>query len=557
MTAEAGGAPADLDQLRAALGGDYDMLEEIGRGGMAVVYRARERALDREVAIKILPVQFAFDEGFIERFQREGRIAAGLEHPHIVPIYRVGRSGQIIYLVMKLLRGQSLSARIREQGRLPASEVRRVLLETASALGYAAKRGIVHRDVKPDNIMLDDDGRCIVTDFGIARSAADSRLTATGMSVGTPRYMSPEQARARPLDGRSDLYSLGVVGYECLVGTTPFDGEDAFAILMKHIRTPVPRPTLRTDEEWEVFGVIDRMLAKEPDDRYQTADEVTAALWMRQSAARPGAPSSPRTEGTSPTRPLAAVGHGESGPRPSEALDRALDIGVELVRQQKTRLEAGVRAFRARQAGAAGPERADPGAAQRPGIGGLADGVTRALRERLTYLTSRGRGFWGAVGGAVVGLVMVYYAAHFLTKHRSRCPLGTPAPAVTRASGDSAAIAPAKAPAFSVLVDAIGTTRPGGDLDVYYDVCGLEAGTTYAATVTVARNESGLRKMFGGSVGPITVSYDETAGGPAVRRHRTIDFEDRPPGSYSLNVAVVDGKGRRRQRGVSFQVSAR
>src|SRR5688500_4404745 len=212
---------------------------------------------------------------------------------------------------MQLLRGQSLSERLRERGRLTAAEVRRVLIETASALGYAAKHGVVHRDVKPDNILLDADGRCVMTDFGIARSASEQRLTATGMSVGTPRYMSPEQARARDLDGRSDLYSLGIVAYECLAGQAPFESGDAFAILMEHINEPLPKPRLETPEDLALFAIIEQMLAKSPDDRFQTADELISALGatpdVRLSGGASSQPARPRSSAATTVAPGAAA----------------------------------------------------------------------------------------------------------------------------------------------------------------------------------------------------------------------------------------------------------
>src|SRR5688500_13015226 len=211
---------------------------------------------------------------------------------------------------MQLLRGQSLSERLRERGRLTAAEVRRVLIETASALGYAAKHGVVHRDVKPDNILLDADGRCVMTDFGIARSASEQRLTATGMSVGTPRYMSPEQARARDLDGRSDLYSLGIVAYECLAGQAPFESGDAFAILMAHINEPLPKPHLETPDDRALFAIIERMLAKSPDDRFQTADELISALGVTPDVRLGGAssqPARPRSSAATTVAPGAAA----------------------------------------------------------------------------------------------------------------------------------------------------------------------------------------------------------------------------------------------------------
>ena len=215
---------SELDLAKEALGEEYELIDELGRGGMAIVYRARERQLDREVAVKVLPLSLAFDKDFVERFEREARTAAQLEHPNIIPIYRVGQNGRISYFVMKLLRGQSLADLMASHDRVPTDQIRRLLVEVAGALGYAAERGIVHRDVKPDNFIFDEFGSCVVTDFGIAKAASSKRLTGTGMSIGTPHYMSPEQARAQDLDGRSDIYSLGIVAYQCLTGKVPFDG---------------------------------------------------------------------------------------------------------------------------------------------------------------------------------------------------------------------------------------------------------------------------------------------------------------------------------------------
>ena len=164
------GALQETDLVREALAAEYEIIEELGRGGMALVYRARDRQLEREVAIKVLPFSLAFDAEFVERFQREARTAAQLEHPNIIPIYRVGRSGRVIYFVMKFLRGGSLSTVLHERKKLTPPEIRRLLLEAGSALGYAAQRGIVHRDIKPDNIMFDEFGQCVLTDFGIAKA---------------------------------------------------------------------------------------------------------------------------------------------------------------------------------------------------------------------------------------------------------------------------------------------------------------------------------------------------------------------------------------------------
>jgi serine/threonine protein kinase len=272
------GVLQELDLVRESLAAEYDIIEELGRGGMAMVYRAKDRQLEREVAIKVLPFSLAFDTEFVERFQREARTAAQLEHPNIISIYRVGRSGRVIYFVMKFLRGGSLSGLLGQRKKLTPPEIRRLLLEAGSALGYAAQRGIVHRDIKPDNIMFDEFGQSVLTDFGIAKAASGQKLTGTGMSIGTPHYMSPEQARAQPIDGRSDIYSLGIVAYQCLTGSVPYDGEDSFSIGYKHITEPIPTPSLVTADERRLFEVIKRMLMKDPFDRYQTCEELIASF---------------------------------------------------------------------------------------------------------------------------------------------------------------------------------------------------------------------------------------------------------------------------------------
>jgi len=281
------GVLQELDLVREALASEYEIIEELGRGGMAMVYRARDRQLEREVAVKVLPFSLAFDTEFVERFQREARTAAQLEHPNIIAIYRVGRSGRVIYFVMKYLRGGSLSMLLANRKKLTPPEIRRLLLEAGSALGYAAQRGIVHRDIKPDNIMFDEFGQSVLTDFGIAKAASGQKLTGTGMSIGTPHYMSPEQARAQPIDGRSDIYSLGIVAYQCLTGTVPYDGEDSFSIGYKHISEPIPMPNLVTADERRLFEVIKRMLMKDPFDRFQTCEELIASF-QGQPIAAPG-----------------------------------------------------------------------------------------------------------------------------------------------------------------------------------------------------------------------------------------------------------------------------
>jgi len=305
------GALQELDLVRESLAAEYEIIEELGRGGMAMVYRARDRQLEREVAVKVLPFSLAFDTEFVERFQREARTAAQLEHPNIISIYRVGRAGRVIYFVMKFLRGGSLSTVLGARKKLTPPEIRRLLLEAGSALGYAAQRGIVHRDIKPDNIMFDEFGQSVLTDFGIAKAASGQKLTGTGMSIGTPHYMSPEQARAQPIDGRSDIYSLGVVAYQCLTGSVPYDGEDSFSIGFKHITEPIPTPTLVTADERRIFEVIKRMLMKDPYDRFQSCEELVVSF-RGQPIAAPGAVRSSTATLVGTAAGVAAGGPGAS-----------------------------------------------------------------------------------------------------------------------------------------------------------------------------------------------------------------------------------------------------
>ncbi len=271
-----------LDRLVAAVGAQYLVDAEIGRGGMAVVYRATDVRLNRRVAIKLLPPELAFNVDVRERFLREAQTSAQLTHPHIVPIYTVDEREGMVYFVMALVDGESLAQRLAREPQLPIDDARRILADVADALSYASSRGVVHRDVKPDNIMLErGTGRAVVTDFGIARAAAgDSRLTVTGVAVGTPAYMSPEQALGeRDLDGRSDIYSLGVVGYQMLAGRTPFRASNTPAMLVKHIsETPHPIASLRPDVPPGLAQAVMRALAKKPEERWSDAAEFRAAI---------------------------------------------------------------------------------------------------------------------------------------------------------------------------------------------------------------------------------------------------------------------------------------
>ncbi|HVE78218.1 MAG TPA: protein kinase [Gemmatimonadaceae bacterium] len=268
------------DRLARTLEGRYAVQELLGAGGMAAVFLARDLTLDRDVAIKVLPLSFAGDAQVVQRFQREAKTAAKLDHPHIIPIYRVESEGGLEYFAMKYVPGRSLERVMADGAPAPLDFATRVLCEAAAALGHAHQRGVVHRDVKPANIMLDADDRVILTDFGISKAGdAAAHLTNTGVVVGTPFYMAPEQAMAKPVDGRADQYALGVVAYHLLTGRLLFDGDSAQAILVRHILDEPPRVSAsRPDVPPHVDDAVARALAKEPTDRFETMEHFAAAL---------------------------------------------------------------------------------------------------------------------------------------------------------------------------------------------------------------------------------------------------------------------------------------
>src|SRR5215204_2190264 len=301
-----------LTRLIAAVGARYEVADEIGRGGMGVVFRARDVRLRRSVAIKLLPPEMAFREEVRMRFLREAQTAAQLSHPNVVPIYSVDEVNGLVFFVMALVEGESLAAYLKREGRAPLDFTRRILRDVANALSYAHARSIVHRDIKPDNILMDRvTGRTLVSDFGIARAAeGDSRLTATGIAVGTPAYMSPEQAIGeRDIDGRSDLYSLGIVGYQMLTGELPFAATDTPAMLMKHInQTPRPLRELRPDLPAGLIHGIERAMAKQPDQRWPDATAFREALTNDAAVPAPPVQRAPEAPRPNPApRPEAAV----------------------------------------------------------------------------------------------------------------------------------------------------------------------------------------------------------------------------------------------------------
>ncbi|HJR40664.1 MAG TPA: protein kinase [Gemmatimonadaceae bacterium] len=280
----------DLDfiALQSALAGQYSLERELGRGGMGVVYLAREVQLDRHVALKVLPPALAQRADLRERFMREARTAAKLSHPNIVPIFRVDEVQGFVFFAMAYVEGETLSHRVRTRGPLPVAVATRMIQEVAWALAYAHARGVVHRDIKPDNILLEQgSGRAMVTDFGIAQVAEASQLTEVGQVMGTAHFMSPEQAAGEPIDGRSDLYSLGVVAHFALSGKLPFDGPTVQSILAKHLTQPPPSLSAMSAAIPRALAqAVDRTLAKEPAHRYANGEALAEALATAQGQRR-------------------------------------------------------------------------------------------------------------------------------------------------------------------------------------------------------------------------------------------------------------------------------
>ncbi|MFN8418332.1 MAG: serine/threonine-protein kinase [Anaerolineae bacterium] len=280
--------------------GPYKLEGSLGKGGMAMVYRAFQTKLNRPVAIKVMAPEIANEPGFVERFSREAEVIARLEHPHILPVIDYGEADGLHYLVMRLMDGGSLEDRMRDH-QLSYEEIAHYLTQTASALDYAHKRGVIHRDMKPNNVLLDGDNNVYLTDFGIARLAGSERkLTATGSVMGTPAYMSPEQAMGRPVDSRSDIYAVGVMLYEMVANRLPFNADTPAALIFQHVyEQPRPIKDLRPDTPDSIVAVLDRAMAKSPDSRYQTATEMAEAF-----ADAAGVRSTPRSSTRAASQPV-------------------------------------------------------------------------------------------------------------------------------------------------------------------------------------------------------------------------------------------------------------
>ena len=310
--------------------GPYRIINQIGRGGMATVYKAYQPSVDRYVAVKVLPSQLAESREFAARFQQEARIIAKLEHPHILPVFDYGESDGVAYFVMRYMDAGTLKEKMIEGRPLPLNDIDRLFTQLAEALSYAHSRGIVHRDLKPANVLIDSHGNVFLTDFGIAKllESASPRLTQTDAIMGTPAYISPEQAQGNPVDQRSDIYSLGIILYEMVTGSVPFTAETPLAVLFKHISDPLPPPSLvKPDIPRVIEQVLLKALAKDPKDRFATAAEFMAA-WNRALESRETAQRMPEVVTIPPSGTTAGA---QSQPKHVSAPKTASKAGMPTV----------------------------------------------------------------------------------------------------------------------------------------------------------------------------------------------------------------------------------
>jgi serine/threonine-protein kinase len=313
--------------------GKYTLEAKLGEGGMAAVFRSHHPQFDRPVAIKILPPQIDLDPGFRARFEREGRTIASLNHPNIIRVYDIDEADGLFYMVMDLLPGGTLEARLRE-GRLDRKWSTDVVLKMAEALDYAHTRGVIHRDIKPSNVLLDGDGAPVLADFGIAklvRNESDPNLTAAGVVMGTPAYMAPEQLTGQPPDARSDIYSLGVVLYQLLTGHAPFTG-DTTAVISGHLtRQPPPPRELVPDLPPALDAVVLQALAKQPEHRFRTAGVFAQALRNAAGDLEPGLVRVASAAGAAPTFrgvALAPAGMTASAPTAGQKVATYLPVAL-------------------------------------------------------------------------------------------------------------------------------------------------------------------------------------------------------------------------------------
>lgn len=315
------------ETIRRQLVREFKVERLLGKGGMSLVYLAREPELSRQVAVKVLPLQLSFDESAIDRFKREAKIAASLDHPHIVPVFRVGATPAFLWYSMKYVKGRSLAEVIQQAGPIDLESTLDVVEQVAGALNYAHRRGVVHRDIKPSNIMLDQDGWVTVCDFGVAKAFGSLPLTQTGRALGTPAYMSPEQCFGKTLDGRSDQYALAALTFECLAGRPPFVAGSVGEYVQLHCTADPPRLTEVNAEVAEsVSEAIDKALRKDPNDRFADVLDFVKAIGGRIGRRPLPAITAEPVDYTGPTTPITIPQATKSGRIP--IWRRAKRVGV-------------------------------------------------------------------------------------------------------------------------------------------------------------------------------------------------------------------------------------
>jgi serine/threonine protein kinase len=322
------------DQVQQELGGEYIIERELGRGGMAVVFLAQDVQIGRKVAVKVLPPALVHGHGveFVERFKREARTAGTLEHPNIIPIHRVSNDGKLFWYVMKYIDGEGLDQLLKRESQLSLRATSDILAPVADALDYAHRRGVIHRDIKPGNLLLDSDGKVTITDFGIAKAYLSDSLTVTGSILGTPYYMSPEQCAGKALTGAADQYSLAVMVYQMLSGHLPFTGESAVEIIKKHTLDPVPPITiLRPGVPAHVAAAIQRALSKDPEDRFETVRHFLRDLEFA---------SIERTDPLTPAERFATLSKSFRIPRPSGVVLASRVLPARMRPRWKVRMAA-------------------------------------------------------------------------------------------------------------------------------------------------------------------------------------------------------------------------